>query len=214
MRYLSVFSVIFSVLFSVLSIAPAYAANPEHYTKISPPLRIDNEDKIVIQELFWYSCPHCFHFEATLEPWKAKLPADVHFEQVPAVFSNGRVEYLARAHYTAEALGILEKMKRVLFRAYHVDKTYPKNDADIKQIFLDNGVDGETFDKTYHSFGVDSLVRKARKITIGSRASAVPNIVFNGKYLVNTDKVDGYKGMLELLDELIVEERKRMAEQK
>ena len=49
----------------------------KHYTLITPRREIPNApaDKIIVQEFFWYGCPHCFHLEPYLSQWK--IPDDV-----------------------------------------------------------------------------------------------------------------------------------------
>lgn len=194
-----------TLLLSLTLAGAAHAADP--YEKITPPQNTGSKDKIVINELFWYSCPHCFHFEAFVQPWKEKLPADVEFNYVPAVFGNGRFEHLAKGYYTAQALGMADTLHQAMFRSFHVDKKFLKDAEDIKALFVKNGVDPAKFDSVYNSFGVDGMVRKARQITTTSGATGVPVVLFNGKYRVSADTADGYDNMMKVLDDLIVKER-------
>jgi thiol-disulfide isomerase/thioredoxin len=45
-------------------------------------------DKVVVRELFWYYCPHCYGLEPTLNAWLKKLPDNAEFIRQPAVFSD------------------------------------------------------------------------------------------------------------------------------
>ncbi|HNE26548.1 MAG TPA: thiol:disulfide interchange protein, partial [Pseudomonadales bacterium] len=56
------------------------------YQIITVPVHTANPDKIEVNEVFWYGCPHCYHFEALLEPWAKRLPADVDYQRTPAVW--------------------------------------------------------------------------------------------------------------------------------
>ena len=60
------------------------------YQLITPPVRPANENKIEVVEMFWYGCPHCYAFEAKLNAWKKKLPENVEFIRIPAVFAQRR----------------------------------------------------------------------------------------------------------------------------
>ena len=54
------------------------------YQAISPAVKTSQPDKVVVTEIFWYGCPHCFRFEPYLERWSANLPDGVVFEHVPS----------------------------------------------------------------------------------------------------------------------------------
>ncbi|MEA1988738.1 MAG: thiol:disulfide interchange protein DsbA/DsbL, partial [Pseudomonadota bacterium] len=41
-----------------------------------------------VTEVFYYGCAHCFKLEPSLHNWLKDKPADIHFEQVPAVLNN------------------------------------------------------------------------------------------------------------------------------
>ena len=62
-------------------------------------------DKIEVNEVFSYTCGHCYNFEAVLHPWSEQLPADVDFQRTPAVWQPALEPY-ARAYYSAYAKGI------------------------------------------------------------------------------------------------------------
>ena len=76
-----------------LAAAPALAQRrpPQEgtdYRPVSPPLPPESKTKVEVIEFFWYGCPHCYAFEPFIEPWIRKLPADVMFHRVPAIFNE------------------------------------------------------------------------------------------------------------------------------
>ena len=77
-------------------------------------------------EFFWYGCIHCYNLEPTLETWLKKLPADVEFRRVPAVF-NERWAHDAAIFYAFEAMGLLDKLHRPFFDAIHRDRLRTDN---------------------------------------------------------------------------------------
>lgn len=76
---------------SVFGMTAVQAAEPvagKEYIELSNPVPVSVPGKIEVVELFWYGCPHCYHFEPTINPWAEKLPKDVNFKRVPAMFGG------------------------------------------------------------------------------------------------------------------------------
>ena len=98
-----------------------YAATPTEgfeYKLVQPPVPTETGDKIEVVELFWYGCPHCYYFEPQVKQWLKTMPDNVEFRRVPAVFNDVWAVH-ARAYYTAETLGVADKMHDPMFVAYH-----------------------------------------------------------------------------------------------
>ena len=200
-------------------IAPLFAvaqAGSEQYQQgtdydiISPALRTRNAGKIEVVEFFAYSCGHCYNFEPLLSQWKHKLADEVEFLPSPAVW-NAAMEPHAKAFYTAQALGVLDKMHGALFAAMHVDKKRLGGQDEIRQVFVANGVSAADFDKAYGSFGIGSQIRQAVSRQKGARITGTPEIMVAGKYRVTTRKAKSQAGMLKIVDFLIAKERAAMA---
>ena len=76
----------------------------KHYTVLNPQRPVDAKDKIEVTEFFWYACGHCYNLEPILQKWIKKLPADVAFRRIPAVFPGrdgrpGNWAPLAQVYY-------------------------------------------------------------------------------------------------------------------
>ena len=109
--------------FSLLALAPVtlWVTSPSkvvaeeqyeegtHYELINPAVRTANPDTIEVAEFFWYGCGHCYTFEPMLMQWKKTLAEDVDFQGSPAIW-NAKMELHARAFYTAQALGVLDRL--------------------------------------------------------------------------------------------------------
>ncbi len=185
----------------------------ENYDLITPPVRTST-DKIEVVEFFWYGCGHCYNFEPMLTQWKKTLPDDVEVVGSPAIW-NKPMELHARAFYTAQALGVLDKMHPVLFQAMNVDRKRLQSEDEIRQLFVAHGVSAEDFDKAYNSFGVGSQVRQADARARAAKITGTPEMMVAGKYRISTRKAGGQAKMLELANYLVDQERKaRMAETK
>jgi len=195
---------VFGVVFN------AHAADIDEgieYQLVSPPVRTENDTKIEIVELFWYGCPHCYQFEPKLDKWKKNLPANVEFVRIPAVFAKRPSwELHARAYYTAEFLGVLDKTHGPLFDAIHKrnEKLFTKQA--LANFFARYGVDKKEFLETLYSFGVSMKVDRAIDLTNRYGINGVPTVIVNGRYRTHASLTNGQAGMLKVMDFLISKE--------
>ncbi|MDG1166058.1 MAG: thiol:disulfide interchange protein DsbA/DsbL [Porticoccaceae bacterium] len=177
-----------------------------HYEALPQTIRTANPDKIEVNEVFSYTCGHCYNFEAVLHPWSEKLAGDVDFQQTPAVWQPALEPY-ARAYYSAAMLKVLDKVHMPIFEAIHVKREQVRTEADFAAIFAAQGIDGDKFTKAYNSFGMSSMVNQAKARIRGYRVQGTPEIVINGKYRISTRQAGGFEGMLNVADFLIEKER-------
>ena len=205
-------------VFGLLLLAPLVAVAAEtvytegvHYDLVSPPLRNRDPGKVEVVEFFWYGCGHCYNFEPLLVQWKKTLPEDVDFTPSPAMW-NPAMGIHAQAFYTAQALGVLDPVHGALFAAMNVDHKRLASEAEIRQLFVANGVDGAAFDGTFRSFGVNSQVRQADARARGARITGTPEMVVAGKYRISTRKAGSQAGMLKIADYLIQKEQLQAAQ--
>lgn len=196
----------FALFFIFMANAQAWDEGIE-YRAIDPAVPTQTGDKIEVVELFWYGCPHCFRLEPLLNKWKKSKPANVEFIRVPAIF-NKRWELHAKAFYTAEVLGILDKIHTPLFDEIHVKKKHLHSKADVKEFFVKHGVSAEDFDNTFDSFMVNIKVNRAKDLTKRYGIDGVPSLVVNGKYLADGPMASGHSNLMKILDFLIKKESK------
>jgi thiol:disulfide interchange protein DsbA len=188
---------------------PAGAADQEEvfaYQEITPSVPTTSGDKIEVVEMFWYGCPHCYAFEPDLNAWKKKLPKDVAFVRVPAIF-NPKWEFSARIYYTAEVLGVLDKLHSHIFDAIHKEHKRMDDQAEVAALFAKYGVDKDMFFRTFYSFAVTSKVNWARHLTQAYGIDGVPTMIVQGKYRTSASLAGGHKEVLEVVDGLIAKER-------
>ena len=157
---------------------------PRDYIELNPPLPVDAGGKIEVLELFTYGCIHCYNLEPALESWTKKLPADVLFRRVPAIF-NRQMAHDASIFYTFEALGVLNKLHRPFFDAIHRDRLRTDNAQALTEWLQKNGVDPKKFDDALKSFGVDSKTKRAAKLTVAYKIDGTPAMAVNGRYTVS-----------------------------
>src|SRR5690606_17701044 len=74
------------------------------YVLLERPAQPQAEMYAQLLQFFWYGCPHCYRFEAYMEPFREKLDeSSVSVERVPVVW-NEVTRLHATAYYTARSL--------------------------------------------------------------------------------------------------------------
>lgn len=197
------------LLFAGLFLATAQAAEfteGKDYTRLSSAQPTTTQDRIEVVELFWYGCPHCYRLEPHIEEWLETRPDDVAFVRMPAVLSP-RWELLARAWYTADLLGVTEQIHKPLFNAIHADRQRITSVDQLRDFFVEQGVSGEDFDSTFHSFGVAAKINRAREMTRRYQVRGVPALIINGKYRTSASEAGSHAAMIEVTNHLIEQER-------
>lgn len=177
----------------------------EQYKKVRQVAQPPDPRRVLVEEVFWYGCSHCNAFDPVIEAWKARKAADVDFVRLPS--SLGRPEGVAhqKAFYTAEALGLGEKIHKPLFDAIHRDHQ-PLGTQDALRAFFNRqtGVLPDVFDSTYAGFAVDNRVRRAEELIRAYGVASVPTVVVGGKYYTNASmSKNGFEGMISTIDHLV-----------
>lgn len=179
------------------------------YLKINPAVSTTvDKGQVEVVELFWYMCPHCFHFEPNIKKWLKDKPKNVVFKRVPAIFSP-RWRFFAKVYYANQILGIEEKIHGPLFKALHEDRAKLGNEAAMAKFVEKNaGIKKQKFMDVFNSFSVDAKVRKAEDLSKRYGAQGVPTLVINGKWRTGGTIAGGHEGMIKVLDHVIKLESK------
>ncbi len=164
--------------------------------------------KVEVVEVFGYVCPACASFQPLVSAWKRKLPSDVRFTYVPALF-GGIWDRYARAYYASESMGLVDKTHDDLYNAIHIQQTLKgergqDSDQDIAAFYGKHGADPQQFVSTMASFSVDAKLNKAKQFAMRSGIDSTPSVVINGKYRV---KGKSFEDMLRIANQLIARER-------
>lgn len=190
-------------LFCFSSLAKA----EDGYEVLTPAQPVQNPEKVEVIEFFWYGCPHCYSLEPSIAKWLETKPANVEFIRQPAVFSDLWGKH-AKAFFTAQALGVSDKVHADLFDAVQNKKQKLTSEDDLAKFFAAHGVKEEDFRAAYSSFLVDAKLRQAE--TMGPRygITGVPTIVVNGKYRVTATTAKSQENMINVTNQLIQQETK------
>ncbi len=181
----------------------------EHYYVLSNPVVSGDPDHIEVVEVFSYLCIHCYHFDPAVTRWSRELADDVVFKRSPAVFS-AQWKVMAQGFYTAEALGISERVHKPIFEAIHVRRENLASRTALARLFADYGVASEDFDKVWDSFGVRAAVQQAEARGRAWGVTGVPQLIVAGKFRLDGRLVGGNDNMLPAADYLIDQERRAL----
>ena len=195
---------------------PAKWVEGKSYTTLVPaqPTNV-GPDRVEVIEVFWYGCGHCFHLDPTLESWRHQGKAPfVDFGRVPVMWNEVHRSH-ARLFYTLEALGKLEQLHVVVFREIHVKNNLlvgqdPAETEKLQRTFLKaNGISDADFDRTYHSFTVETKLQRAEQLTRRYKVTGVPVMVINGKYTADVGSAGTEPQLISLIDDLAASEHRR-----
>lgn len=157
----------------------------KHYKKIAESIeRVGPLDTVEVMEFFSYGCPHCAHLEPGLVKWTSDLPTYVKFDHTPA-FWNEHFSRLAQAYYTASILKKEHELRGKIFDALHKKHQSWKSDEAVRDFFVQQGIDGATFDKTFHSFAVKQKMKMADNAFRRYKLRSVPVFVVAGQYVTS-----------------------------
>ena len=195
--------------FTSLLTASAFAAETPDggtYTELKNPVPTSDPNRIELAEVFWYGCPHCYHFEPMINAWAAKLPKDVNFVHIPAVF-GGLWDIHAQMYLTLNALGEEPKVRASIFDAIQKQGkrlTSPEEQADF---LVAQGIDKDQYLATYNSFAVKNQLKKIANLLRSYGVDGVPTLIVNGKYRVEMAQAGGQAQALKVVDQLVDMER-------
>ncbi len=193
------------MLLSGSAIAQSTFVEGTDFQLISPAVKTTRADKVVVTEIFWYGCPHCFRFEPYVERWSAGLPDGVVFEQVPSSLNPRWTEH-ARSYYSFKMMNVLDKTHRALFDAIHIKRQRLTSLDTIAGFVADLGLDEKVFRENYFSFPVETQIRKniQKEKRYGHRG--VPAVIVNGKYLVSATLAGSNERMIDIINFLVARE--------
>ena len=199
---------------ALVPVLPALAQEHSHghgasaYTQLRPALPTLSGDKIEVAEIFWYGCSHCFSFEPHVKSWLKTKPEDVEFRLVPGVL-NGRWAVHARGYFAAQKMGALERFHTPLFNALHVKRRNIFTRDALIDFAAEVGLDKKEFVRHYDSNETEVKMKQAFLMARDAKITGVPAVIVNGKYLISASSTGSFEGMIQTMNDLIREERRR-----
>jgi protein dithiol oxidoreductase (disulfide-forming) len=174
------------------------------YRTLTPAQHSDSNGKIEVIEFFSYGCPHCNEFYPLVMAWAAKLPKDVVFKRVATGLGRTAWTNLAKAYYSFESTGDLQRLDAKIFHAIHEEHLPLFDEKAIAQWGIQNGVDPAKFVTAFDSFGVNTRLNQAEQMVENYKIAGVPSLAVGGKYIVMGNS---FEQMLANADGLIAKVR-------
>lgn len=165
--------------------------------------------KVEVLEVFWLGCPHCFALEPYIRQWLKNKPAYVEFVRVPVMWGPVHRAH-AQLFYTLESLGRDDLVEKVFAYMHNVEDQSGSESAlfsnskedTLKQQegwAVQNGVNGDAFEKAYNSFYVGTQVQQADEITQEYEVQGVPFIAVDGKFSTDVGKAGSEDKLISLI---------------
>ena len=186
--------------------AQAAEAPAAPYVELTNPVPVAVPGKIEVVELFWYGCPHCYAFEPTINPWAEKLPKDVNFRRIPAMF-GGPWDAHGQLFLTLEAMGVEHKVHNAVFEAIQKQGKRLTKPDEMADFVATQGVDKDKFLATFNSFAIQGQIKQAKELAQKYGVQGVPTLIVNGKYRFDLGSTGGPEATLNVADQLIAKER-------
>lgn len=202
-------------MFGLLTAASAIAADPaassvspmkwqegKSYFLIEPPQPTASGSKIEVLEVFSYACIHCAHFQPIADQIKKSLPSYAEYSYMPAIF-NAQWEPFARAFYTAQSLGVLDKTHDALFKAIH-EEHKPLSDINALAAWYANyGVDPTKFISASTSFEVESKMARSMSMVPKYGIDGTPSIIIDGRFRLSRSTAGSDEELMDLVKYLV-----------
>ncbi|ANS84067.1 thiol:disulfide interchange protein DsbA/DsbL [Vibrio scophthalmi] len=180
------FALVTTLLLS-LSAHAAQFSEGEHYKVLD----LEASKKPTVTEFFSFYCPHCKTFDPIIRQLKAQLPEGVKLNKAHVSLMGGAMgKELNKAFATMVVLKVEDKMAPVMFNRIQTMRKAPNSAEEVRQIFLDEGIDAKKFDAAYNGFTVDSMARRYDKQFQDAGLTGVPAVVVNNKYLVQAQSIE------------------------
>ncbi|MHC8316913.1 thiol:disulfide interchange protein DsbA/DsbL [Pseudomonas sp. LB3P31] len=203
-------NLIISAVFAAASLfgmtAQAAEAPAAPFVELSNPVPVAVPGKIEVVELFWYGCPHCYSFEPVINPWVEKLPSDVNFVRIPAMF-GGPWDAHGQMFLTLEAMGVEHKVHAAVFEAIQKQHKKLLTPEEMAEFLATQGVDKDKFLATFNSFAIKGKVVQAKELAKKYEITGVPTLIVNGKYRFDVGSAGGAEQALQLAEKLVDKER-------
>lgn len=174
-----------------------------HFQEVAQ--RSNGKNEVV--EFFSFGCPHCFSFFPAWKEIKGKMKGKAKLRESHVLglgyASNEMQIALSKAFVIAKLLKVEDKVLPDIFHRIHVDKKGFASENEIKDVFVENGIDKARYEKMESGFTVANLLRKMEKDYKSYNVAnhGVPAVIVNGRYKVlgGVNSAEEYARLLDYL---------------
>jgi len=152
-----------------------------HFDVVNPAWSDESHEPIVY-EFFSYMCPGCNAFEPLMDQLQDQSTNHYKIIKVPVALYP-QWEPHAKAYYTLEMMGELERVHKAFFAAIHQYKKQLRSLDDIADwLSASFAIDRKIFLSNAQSFMIDGKMRKGKQMIKAMGINSLPTLVVDGKY--------------------------------
>ncbi|MCO7225487.1 thiol:disulfide interchange protein DsbA/DsbL [Pleionea sp. CnH1-48] len=169
------------------------------YESISPK---DSCTQPIVIEFFAYQCPHCYTLEDHIEKWSP--PKGVTFKQVPTDLGDKNFRPFVYVHVLAEKLGILDKVKPLLFERIHQHKKGINSPQEVGEILLAAGSTAQAVeDVLKDEADIQARLNNHFNLLMRYKITTVPDLLVNYQYRTSPSQTEGYDKVFPTVEQLL-----------
>ena len=157
-----------------------------------------------IREFFSFYCGHCFQMQQPFAQMAESFKDKAKFEMNPVNVLGGDMGVASEQAYAVALVeGVGPEFAKDLFDAIHVKQENPVMADYFIQKLEEVGIPRDKAASELNSFVVKGMTAKWDKNMADAKIDAVPEIIVNGRYQVNMDKLNTVDDLIKVVGYLL-----------
>lgn len=197
------------VLGTVLLLSTFYAQAREYKPGVDYEIK---ETKLTkkpeIREFFSFFCPHCYEVEQMFTPLNKEFVNKAEVVYNPVWQIGGELGKRTQSAYAvAKKLGKENEIRALLFKRIKQTEGHLQANDDFAYIFDIVGVNAKSYRDELKTAEVKTLISNYNQKISDYGLNSVPQIIVNGKYLINLSNVQDQNDYKNLVSYLLSKDR-------
>ena len=165
-------------------------------------------EKPEIREFFSFFCPHCYEVEQMFTPLNKEFVNKAEVVYNPVWQIGGELGKRTQSAYAvAKKLGKANEIRALLFKRIKQTDGHLQANDDFAYIFDIVGVNAKSYRDELKTAEVKTLISNYNQKISDYGLNSVPQIIVNGKYLINLSNVQDQNDYKNLVSYLLSKDR-------
>lgn len=165
-------------------------------------------EKPEIREFFSFFCPHCYEVEQMFTPLNKEFLNKAEVVYNPVWQIGGELGKRTQSAYAvAKKLGKENEIRALLFKRIKQTEGHLQANDDFAYIFDIVGVNAKSYRDELKTAEVKALISSYNQKIADYGLNSVPQIIVNGKYLINLSNVQDQNDYKNLVSYLLSKDR-------
>lgn len=197
------------VLGTVLLLSTFYAQAREYKPGVDYEIKETKlTEKPEIREFFSFFCPHCYEVEQMFTPLNKEFVNKAEVVYNPVWQIGGELGKRTQSAYAvAKKLGKENEIRALLFKRIKQTEGHLQANDDFAYIFGIVGVNAKSYRDELKTAEVKTLISNYNQKISDYGLNSVPQIIVNGKYLINLSNVQDQNDYKNLVSYLLSKDR-------